>query len=159
MNERSSRSHSVFTLDITARDAESGATLKGGLNLVDLAGSERLNKSKVEGYRLVETKNINKSLSTLSNVFASLANNTKYIPYRNSKLTTLLSDSLGGDSKTLMFVHVGPSQSSHAESISSLAFARTVNQCHIGTAKRNTKIGSKCLLMHSYSRIQLHQRQ
>lgn len=143
VNERSSRSHSIFTLDIQAHDSKSGATLKGGLNLVDLAGSELLGKSKVERERLIETKSINKSLSALSNVIASLANNSRHIPYRNSKLTTLLSDSLGGDSKTLIFVNVGPSQSSYSESVSSLRFASTVNECRIETAERNTKIDSK----------------
>lgn len=133
MNERSSRSHSVFTVKITAREPGSGATLNGVLNLVDLAGSERLSKRKLGGYRLDETKNINKSLSALSGVIWSLSKNEKHIPYRNSKLTTLLSDSLGSDSKIFMFVNVSPSQSSHAESISSLRFAKTVNQCHIGT--------------------------
>lgn len=139
-NERSSRSHSVFRLYIEGKNAATGQKLNGLLNLVDLAGSERLSQSKAEGDRLRETRNINKSLSALGDVIAALANREKHIPFRNSKLTHLLQDSLGGDCKTLMFVNVSHALESFNESLCSLRFASKVNSCHVGTAKRSARI-------------------
>lgn len=139
-NDRSSRSHSVFRLFIDGENSLSGQKLNGLLNLVDLAGSERLNMSKARGERLRETQHINRSLSALGDVIAALANREKHIPYRNSKLTFLLQDSLGGDSKTLMFVNVSPVLNSFNESLCSLRFAAKVNACHIGTARKSSKI-------------------
>lgn len=139
-NEESSRSHSVFRLYISGKSSASGQELSGVLNLVDLAGSERVKVSGAEGDRLKESKAINKSLSQLSTVIQSLANRDKHIPYRSSKLTRVLQDSLGGDSKTLMFVNVAPVPESYNESLCSLRFAEQVNACEIGTAKRSTKI-------------------
>jgi kinesin family member C1 len=139
-NAESSRSHSIFRLYITGRNASSRQTLRGVLNLVDLAGSERVKVSGAEGDRLKETKAINKSLSHLSTVISNLANRERHIPYRSSKLTRVLQDSLGGDSKTLMFVNVAPDATSYNESICSLRFAEQVNACEIGTAKRSTKV-------------------
>ena len=83
-------------------------TCAGKLNLVDLAGSERVGRTGSTGDRLKEAQSINKSLSALGDVIQSLAQKTAHIPYRNSKLTHLLQDSLGGDSKTLMMVQVSP---------------------------------------------------
>lgn len=139
-NERSSRSHSVFRLYIEGRNGCTGQKLNGLLNLVDLAGSERLKQSKAEGDRLRETRNINKSLTSLGQVIASLSNKDKHIPFRNSKLTHLLQDSLGGDCKTLMFVNVSHASESFNESLCSLRFASKVNSCHVGTARRSAKI-------------------
>jgi kinesin family protein C1 len=102
MNERSSRSHSVFALHLRAINAEQGITLKGTLSLVDLAGSERLDRSMATGDMLKETVAINKSLSALADVFVAIANKQSHIPYRNSKLTYLLQPALSGDGKTLM---------------------------------------------------------
>ena len=92
MNERSSRSHALFLLDINATHARENVSLKGGLRLVDLAGSERLNRTGniSDPERLRETVNINKSLSCLADVFIALGNKSPHIPYRNSKLTTVL---------------------------------------------------------------------
>lgn len=93
MNERSSRSHSVFTLRISGQNTHSGESCEGSLNLVDLAGSERLNSSGAgsDKDRLKETQNINKSLSALADVIASLGEKAekadKHIPYRNSKVS------------------------------------------------------------------------
>jgi len=140
MNERSSRSHSVFSLTIEGRNELSGQNMKGILNLIDLAGSERLNSSGSKGERLRETQHINKSLSALGDVIAALANRDKHVPYRNSKLTHLLQNSLGGDCKTLMFVNLSPTESCFQESLCSLRFASKVNKCDIGTARRSAKI-------------------
>ncbi|KAJ6775405.1 KINESIN-LIKE PROTEIN KIN-14H [Salix purpurea] len=104
MNDRSSRSHSCLTVHVQGRDLTSGAVLRGSMHLVDLAGSERVDKSEVTGDRLKEAQHINKSLSALGDVIASLAQKNSHVPYRNSKLTQLLQDSLGGQAKTLMFL-------------------------------------------------------
>eukprot|EP00992_Anisonema_acinus_P013971 TRINITY_DN9034_c0_g1_i12.p1 TRINITY_DN9034_c0_g1~~TRINITY_DN9034_c0_g1_i12.p1 ORF type:complete len:597 (+),score=97.64 TRINITY_DN9034_c0_g1_i12:60-1850(+) len=135
-NERSSRSHSVFTLRIHGSNRNSQQQTKGVLNLIDLAGSERLNASGAVGDRLKETQNINKSLSTLGDVIYALGAKKSHIPYRNSKLTYLLQNCLGGDSKTLMFVNLSPAESHLSETLCSLRFAAKVNACEIGTAKR-----------------------
>ncbi|PIA17526.1 kinesin-domain-containing protein [Coemansia reversa NRRL 1564] len=136
-NERSSRSHSVFTLYLRGKNSLTGESSSGVLNLIDLAGSERLSSSGSSGDRLKETQAINKSLACLGDVIAALAKGNRHIPYRNSKLTHLLQESLGaGNSKTLMFVCVNPSPSSSQESLCSLQFATKVNSCQIGTARR-----------------------
>ncbi|KAF9273852.1 kinesin-like nuclear fusion protein, partial [Linnemannia elongata] len=138
MNERSSRSHCVFTLRLSGKNSITDESSEGVLNLIDLAGSERLSQSGAKGDRLKETQAINKSLSALSDVISAIANpnaNT-HVPYRNSKLTYLLQNSLGGNSKTLMFVNISPLRSNFNETLCSLRFATKVNACTIGTATR-----------------------
>jgi len=138
-NERSSRSHSVFILKIHGKNSKTSESCVGSLNLVDLAGSERLKASGSTGARLEETKSINSSLSNLSKVILALANSkdgSSHIPYRDSKLTHLLMNSLGGNSKTLMFVNLNPREEYFGESLNSLRFAKRVNQCQIGTATK-----------------------
>ncbi|KAF1344493.1 kinesin motor domain-containing protein [Delphinella strobiligena] len=141
-NSRSSRSHSVFILKLTGENSITGERSEGTLNLVDLAGSERLGHSQATGDRLKETQNINKSLSCLGDVIGALGQgkDAKHIPYRNSKLTYLLQYSLGGNSKTLMFVMISPLQAHLSETLTSLKFATKVHNTHIGTAKQQTKV-------------------
>ncbi|TVU47351.1 hypothetical protein EJB05_06949, partial [Eragrostis curvula] len=104
LNDRSSRSHSCLTVHVQGRDLTSGTVLRGCMHLVDLAGSERVDKSEVTGERLKEAQHINKSLSALGDVIASLAQKNAHVPYRNSKLTQLLQDSLGKYFLTLSVV-------------------------------------------------------
>ncbi|OJJ31607.1 hypothetical protein ASPWEDRAFT_45569 [Aspergillus wentii DTO 134E9] len=141
-NERSSRSHSVFILKLIGQNSVTGERSEGTLNLVDLAGSERLSHSGATGERLKETQNINRSLSCLGDVISALGQGREgaHIPYRNSKLTYLLQFSLGGNSKTLMFVMVSPLQAHLAETLTSLKFATKVHNTHIGTAKRQARV-------------------
>mmetsp|Transcript_2972 Transcript_2972/g.10595 ORF Transcript_2972/g.10595 Transcript_2972/m.10595 type:complete len:1529 (-) Transcript_2972:165-4751(-) len=136
MNAHSSRSHAVFILHVSGEHASSGTRMEGVLNLVDLAGSERVSRSGASGERLKEACSINKSLSSLGDVFAALASKAKHVPYRNSKLTYLLAPCLGGDGKTLMFVNVAPEEESAEETVASLRFASTVNAVELGHGKR-----------------------
>ncbi|KAG0160947.1 hypothetical protein PDIDSM_8479 [Penicillium digitatum] len=141
-NERSSRSHSVFILKLIGQNHITGERSEGTLNLVDLAGSERLSHSGATGERLKETQNINRSLSSLGDVISALGQGKDggHIPYRNSKLTYLLQFSLGGNSKTLMFVMVSPLLAHMSETLTSLKFATKVHNTHIGTAKRQARV-------------------
>jgi len=129
-NERSSRSHSVFILKLVGENSATNERCEGTLNLVDLAGSERLKHSQAEGDRMKETQNINKSLACLGDVIEALGRGSGHVPYRNSKLTHLLQYSLGGNSKTLMFVMVSPLEAHLKETITSLRFATKVSRTY-----------------------------
>ncbi|NXE43969.1 KIF3C protein, partial [Ptilorrhoa leucosticta] len=127
MNEHSSRSHAIFLITIecseTGPDGEEHIRV-GKLNLVDLAGSERQNKMGAHGERPKEASKINLSLSALGNVISALVDGrSTHIPYRDSKLTRLLQDSLGGNAKTIMVATLGPASHSYDESLSTLRFA------------------------------------
>jgi kinesin family protein C1 len=132
MNAQSSRSHSVFSLYLRGLNETLGTELHGALHLVDLAGSERLSRSGATGDRLRETQNINKSLSSLTDVFAAKAAKQAHVPFRNSKLTHLMEPCLSGQGKTLMLVNVGPEMANAHETLCSLRFASQVSQCDTG---------------------------
>ena len=129
MNRDSSRSHSIFTIVIECSEtvnAESGDSKirVGKLNLVDLAGSERQSKTGATGERLKEATKINLSLSALGNVISALVDGRSgHIPYRDSKLTRLLQDSLGGNTKTVMVANIGPADYNYDETMSTLRYA------------------------------------
>ncbi|EJW87977.1 kinesin-II 85 kDa subunit [Wuchereria bancrofti] len=126
MNADSSRSHALFTVTIECSEkiGDRCHITQGKLQLVDLAGSERQPKSGTSGNRLKEAARINLSLSSLGNVISALVDSkTVHIPYRNSKLTRLLQDSLGGNSKTVMFANIGPASYNYDETVSTLRYA------------------------------------
>uniref|UniRef100_A0A3P8Q8W4 Kinesin-like protein n=1 Tax=Astatotilapia calliptera TaxID=8154 RepID=A0A3P8Q8W4_ASTCA len=125
MNEHSSRSHSIFLINIKQENVETEKKLSGKLYLVDLAGSEKVSKTGAEGAVLDEAKNINKSLSALGNVISALAEGTKtHVPYRDSKMTRILQDSLGGNCRTTIIICCSPSIYNEAETKSTLMFGQ-----------------------------------
>ncbi|KAK9075857.1 hypothetical protein SSX86_004186 [Deinandra increscens subsp. villosa] len=136
LNNQSSRSHSILTVHVHGKDVNGGTT-RSCLHLVDLAGSERVDKSEVTGEGLKEAQYINKSLSCLGDVITALSQKNSYIPYRNSKLTLLLQNSLGGNAKTLMFAHVSPESDSFGETVSTLKFAQRASTVELGAARLN----------------------
>merc|ERR550537_537139 len=128
MNRESSRSHLIFSVVLTGVDESTGRVSSGKMTLCDLAGSERVKKSEAEGEQLKEAIAINKSLSALGDVIEALTTNAKAVPYRNHKLTQLMSDSLGGNAKTLMFVNLSPTAWNAQETLSSLVYATRAKQ-------------------------------
>mmetsp|Transcript_21634 Transcript_21634/g.64773 ORF Transcript_21634/g.64773 Transcript_21634/m.64773 type:complete len:721 (+) Transcript_21634:257-2419(+) len=125
MNEGSSRSHSVLTVTVQQRNTETDAKRLGKLVLVDLAGSEMIRKTQAAGQQLEEAKKINKSLSALGQVINALTDEKKmHVPYRDSKLTRMLQDSLGGNAKTALIIAVSPSTVNSSETLSTLKFGQ-----------------------------------
>ncbi|XP_052220674.1 kinesin heavy chain-like isoform X3 [Dreissena polymorpha] len=132
MNEHSSRSHSVFLINVKQENTVTQKKLSGKLYLVDLAGSEKVgaeekkvSKTGAEGAVLDEAKNINKSLSALGNVIAALAEGNKsHVPYRDSKLTRILQESLGGNARTTMVICCSPASYNESETKSTLLFGQ-----------------------------------
>ncbi|KAL8730827.1 MAG: hypothetical protein Q9181_004518 [Wetmoreana brouardii] len=123
MNQESSRSHSIFVITTTQKNVETGSAKSGQLFLVDLAGSEKVGKTGASGQTLEEAKKINKSLSALGMVINSLTDGkSTHIPYRDSKLTRILQESLGGNSRTTLIINCSPSSYNDAETISTLRF-------------------------------------
>uniref|UniRef100_A0A182UHV1 Kinesin-like protein n=1 Tax=Anopheles melas TaxID=34690 RepID=A0A182UHV1_9DIPT len=127
MNSESSRSHAIFSITVESSETDEAGrqyVRMGKLQLVDLAGSERQSKTQSSGLRLKEATKINLSLSVLGNVISALVDGkSTHIPYRNSKLTRLLQDSLGGNSKTVMCASISPADSNYVETISTLRYA------------------------------------
>ncbi|XP_016353378.1 kinesin-like protein KIF3C [Sinocyclocheilus anshuiensis] len=127
MNEHSSRSHAIFIITVECSQLGPDGQnhiLVGKLNLVDLAGSERQTKTGVQGERLKEATKINLSLSALGNVISALVDGrSSHVPYRDSKLTRLLQDSLGGNAKTIMMATLGPASYNYEETLTTLRYA------------------------------------
>ena len=140
MNHRSSRSHAIFTIHVERRGAEGGVT-RSKMHLVDLAGSERAKRTKAEGARLKEGIQINKGLLALGNVISALGDDKRrfaggHVPYRDSKLTRLLQDSLGGNSRTVMVACISPADANLDETLNTLKYANRarniVNKATVG---------------------------
>jgi len=138
LNSYSSRSHSILIFEVTQNLNNANFSKKGTLNLVDLAGSEKISKTGAVGETLEEAKKINLSLSALGNVIHALTSNSDHIPYRDSKLTRILQESLGGNFKTSLIVTCSPHSYHFEETTSSLKFAQRVK--HI---KNKVKINIK----------------
>ena len=145
LNQTSSRSHSIMIMEITQSFKKENLLKKGILNLVDLAGSEKVSKTGAIGETLEEAKKINLSLSSLGNVIHALTSKSDHIPYRDSKLTRILKESLGGNYKTSLIVSCSPHSYNIEETISSLQFAQRVK-----TIKNNVKVNIK----YSYEQLQ-----
>jgi hypothetical protein len=124
MNSVSSRSHSVFMLCLDQMNLETGDRLCSSIYLVDLAGSETVRRTGAQGLTLQQASHVNKSLSTLSNVISSLANKRHHVPYRDSKLTRLLTHALGGNSTTIMILACSCTEDNLSETNSTLQFGR-----------------------------------
>lgn len=138
MNSVSSRSHQLFILEVKQK-LPNDSEKKGILNLVDLAGSEKINQTGVTGNKLEEAKKINLSLSALGNVIKSLTKHSEHIPYRDSKLTRLLQESLGGNYKTTLVICCSPHPRNYEDTISTLKFAQRAksikNKVHLNIKK------------------------
>ena len=145
LNHNSSRSHCILILEVTQSFKKEKLIKKGILNLVDLAGSEKVSKTGAVGLTLEEAKKINLSLSTLGNVIHALTHKAEHIPYRDSKLTRLLKESLGGNYKTSLIVTCSPHSYNLDEVVSSLLFAKRVK-----TIKNIVKVNVK----YSYEELQ-----
>ena len=156
MNQESSRSHSIFVIEVTQKNVDSGSARSGRLFLVDLAGSEKVGKTGASGQTLEEAKKINKSLSALGMVINALSDGkSSHIPYRDSKLTRILQESLGGNSRTTLIINCSPSSYNDAETVSTLRFgerAKTIKQ----KAKINEELSPaqlKALLKKAQSQV------
>lgn len=144
MNEHSSRSHAILTITVEARRFDAKKIRTGKLNLVDLAGSERQSKTNSTDERLKEASKINLSLSALGNVISALGKKQRHIPYRDSKLTRLLQDSLGGNSRTLMIANIGPASYNYEETLMTLRYAnrakRITNRPSVNESDKDSMI-------------------
>ncbi|KAJ4371368.1 Kinesin heavy chain [Neocucurbitaria cava] len=139
MNQESSRSHSIFVVTVTQKNVETGSMKSGQLFLVDLAGSEKVGKTGASGQTLEEAKKINKSLSALGMVINSLTDSkASHVPYRDSKLTRILQESLGGNSRTTLIINCSPSSYNDAETLSTLRFGMRAK-----TIKNKAKVNAE----------------
>ncbi|MEQ2240278.1 hypothetical protein ILYODFUR_013148 [Ilyodon furcidens] len=136
MNVESSRSHLIVGIMVESRNLTNGSVNTGKLSLVDLAGSERAAKTGAKDHQLKEANSINKSLSALGDVISALCAELPHVPYRNSKLTQVMQDSLGGNAKTLMIVNISPSEYNIDETLTSLIYATRVKAI-TNNAQRN----------------------
>ncbi|KAL6712255.1 Kinesin heavy chain [Coniothyrium glycines] len=156
MNAESSRSHSIFVVTVTQKNVETGSMKSGQLFLVDLAGSEKVGKTGASGQTLEEAKKINKSLSALGMVINSLTDSkSAHVPYRDSKLTRILQESLGGNSRTTLIINCSPSSYNDAETLGTLRFgmrAKTIkNKAKVNAELSPTEL--KAMLKKSQAQI------
>ena len=131
MNEASSRSHFIFSVIVTTTNLSTNQQSKAKLSFVDLAGSEKVKKAKPTHIQLKEGISINKGLGALREVIIKLSqdnSNNSHVPYRNNPLTKLMKDSIGGNSKTLMFVNISPADYNSQESYMSLFFGSSAKE-------------------------------
>merc|ERR1712176_1234439 len=135
MNLHSSRSHMLLSVFVRGFNKPANIEYRGRLYLVDLAGSERVGKSGAKGQNLKEAQHINKSLAALGDVMSALQSKSKFIPFRNSILTYLMSNSLGGHARTIMFINCCPTNEHCIETLSSLKFAKRVSKVELGKAE------------------------
>ncbi|ETO31642.1 hypothetical protein RFI_05478 [Reticulomyxa filosa] len=135
MNAHSSRSHMLLVVDVKGFNVPANIEYIGKLYLVDLAGSERVKKSGATGQALLEAQNINQSLSALGNCMQALQQK-KFVPYRDSTLTDIMTNALGGNAKTVMFINCCPTAEHAFETVSSLKFAERVGKVELGQAKQ-----------------------
>ncbi|OQS04309.1 kinesin, partial [Thraustotheca clavata] len=166
MNRESSRSHSVFILQIHSKETTTSGLIKkrqARFNLVDLAGSERQKSTEAAGERLKEAGNINKSLSALGNVIMALSEQavgkTRHVHYRDSKLTYLLKDSLGGNSKTFMIAAISPAEDCMSETHSTLKFAQRAKMIKNNAFINEDTTGNVQLLQEEIKRLRLQLQQ
>ena len=161
MNHRSSRSHLVVQVKVAGKNVHTGAWHRGRLHLIDLAGSERVAKTDAKGQRLKEAQAINKSLSALGNVISALALKTngsktqRHVPFRDSKLTFLLENSLSGQSKVLMFCCSSPVLWNASESVCSLNFAKRCRSVQLGAATKSSSNPEVVKLRHKIAELEL----
>ncbi|GMG17301.1 unnamed protein product [Phytophthora fragariaefolia] len=159
MNRESSRSHSVFILQLQSKEttAEGTKIRTSRFNLVDLAGSERQRSTDAAGERLKEAGSINKSLSALGNVIMGLSEQSlgkhRHVHYRDSKLTFLLKDSLGGNSKTFMIATISPAEDSAFETLSTLKFAQRAKMIQNSAVVNEDSVGSSLFLQEEIQRL------
>ena len=156
MNQESSRSHSIFCITVAQKNMETGSAKSGQLFLVDLAGSEKVGKTGASGQTLEEAKKINKSLSALGMVINSLTDSkSSHIPYRDSKLTRILQESLGGNSRTTLIINCSPSSFNVEETVSTLRFGVRAKKIE-NKAKVNAELSPaelKALLKKAQSQV------
>ncbi|KAG2246288.1 kinesin-like protein KIN-5B isoform X1 [Brassica napus] len=156
LNKRSSRSHSVFTITVHIKEESMGdeELIKcGKLNLVDLAGSENIFRSGSRDGRAREAGEINKSLLTLGRVINALVEHSSHIPYRDSELTRLLQDSLGGKTKTCIIATISPSAHSLEETLSTLDYAYRAKNIK-NKPEANQKLTKAVLLKYLYLELE-----
>jgi chromosome segregation ATPase len=139
MNSHSSRSHLLIYLGLHGFNPASGISKSSRLCLVDLAGSERTSRSGAEGNQLKEAQTINKSLSSVGDMLHALQHKAAHVPYRNSKLTFVLQDTLSGSAKVLSSVQVSPAETNAQESLRTLEFAARVAQISMGSVERSSE--------------------
>ncbi|GBG67038.1 hypothetical protein CBR_g78819 [Chara braunii] len=155
-SDRQNRSHLIVTVHVEYHDSRAGERQYSKLSMVDMAGSER-SRSDASGDRLTESLHINKSISTLGDVLSCLTTKKTAPPFRGSKLTSMLADSLGGDSKTLILVNVSPSFNDVQETLSSLSFGARVKNVELGLGSKDTI--KKFRDMANESRKELYERE